>query len=236
MVTKPSSMQVRAAANTLGSLVLSELRRRISDGDLGPGVRLSEPTIAREFGTSRGPVREALHTLQNDGWVETRPGDGAFVRNPDVQEVDDFFATKTLLEGEAARLAAANADEEDIKALSSLVSCSAQVIACHDHKRLTELSTQFHVRLGQASGNSVLGEMICALEQRLRFYFALTSGLRNHQAWAEHEELINALRNGDGDAATALIQDHSDLTLMSYRGVVINGDEAHTRRTENRAK
>jgi DNA-binding transcriptional regulator YhcF (GntR family) len=89
----------------------------IVERTLRPGQHLVENELAVMLGVSRQPVREALQWLKNDGWVDLRPGHGAFVHAPSVEEADQLLAVRALLETESARLAATHATDEDIKQL-----------------------------------------------------------------------------------------------------------------------
>lgn len=202
---------------SLRTLVFERLRQLIMSGALKRGSHVSEPDLAEKLGISRGPVREALQMLHRDGWVELRPRQGAFVRNPPPHEVDDFFKVKGLLEAEAAGLAATNATEQDIEALEELLPPGDRAVADNDAEQITELSTRFHLRIAKASGNAILSEMLESLERRLRFYFLLVSGVRNQESWEEHAAVVAALKRGDADTAARVMREHSDATHGSYR-------------------
>src|SRR6476661_11247128 len=77
----------------------------IVGGELPPGQHLVETELARQLGVSRQPVREALHRLEAEGWVDLRPNQGAFVHVPTDKEVDQLLDVRELLEVETARLA-----------------------------------------------------------------------------------------------------------------------------------
>src|SRR6201987_1672664 len=79
----------------------------IVGGDLRPGQNMVETELARQLGVSRQPIREALHRMEAEGWVDLRPSQGAFVHVPTEQEVDELLNVRALLETETARLAAA---------------------------------------------------------------------------------------------------------------------------------
>jgi|SRR5680860_87739 len=86
--------------------VYEELEELIVYGRLAPGEHLVEVAVAKRLGVSRIPVREALQLLHRDGWVDLRPRQGAFVHQPTLEEVEDAFSVRTILEVESARLAA----------------------------------------------------------------------------------------------------------------------------------
>ena len=79
----------------------------IVGGELPPGQHMVETDLARQLGVSRQPIREALHRMEAEGWVDLRPSQGAFVHVPTDAEVDNLLDVRALLEAETARLAAA---------------------------------------------------------------------------------------------------------------------------------
>src|SRR6202046_5290144 len=78
----------------------------IVGGELPPGQHMVETDLARQLGVSRQPIREALHRMEAEGWVDLRPSQGAFVHVPTDQEVDELLDVRALLEAETAKLAA----------------------------------------------------------------------------------------------------------------------------------
>src|SRR5216683_3073383 len=100
------------------SVAATELiREAILDGRLEPGSRLKEEELARELGISRTPVREALLILQAEGLVDAAPNRGAVVRSHDADDLEDLYQLRALLEGYAARRAAANISEAAVAGL-----------------------------------------------------------------------------------------------------------------------
>src|ERR1700712_1152481 len=100
--------------------VYEALTEMIIDGTLERGRHLVEVELAGILGVSRQPVREALQRLNTEGWVDLRPAQGAFVHEPTEHEADQLLSVRTLLEAEAARLAAANSGSAGIAALEAL--------------------------------------------------------------------------------------------------------------------
>lgn len=90
--------------------VYEALLELITTRALHPGQHLVEGELAGQLGVSRQPVREALQRLNTEGWVNLRPAQGAFVHEPTEEEADQLLTVRTLLEAEAAGLAAAGAD------------------------------------------------------------------------------------------------------------------------------
>src|SRR5690606_35062211 len=124
--------------------VYSAILDMIVSRQLQPGQHLVESELAMMLGVSRQPVREALQWLKNDGWVDLRPGLGAFVHTPTVEEADQLLAVRSLLETESARLAATNATEEGVAHLRELCERGKQALAAEDVGTLVELNAELH--------------------------------------------------------------------------------------------
>lgn len=201
---------------SLKEWVYERIREFVVDGTLEFGQHLPETDLAERLGVSRGPVREALHLLERDGWVELRPRHGAYVRKPSVREIDHFFDVKRMLEGEAARLCATNATRKKVDELRELLVVADQAIERNDAGTLTDTNTKFHMAIATMSGNGVLYDLLERLEKQLRFYFALMSGLRNRAAWDEHNALVDAVVAGDPLKAALIMREHSDATRDAY--------------------
>src|SRR5580698_5311185 len=92
----------------------------IVSGELPPGQHLVESELARQLGVSRQPIREALHRMEAEGWVDLRPSQGAFVHVPTDSEVDELLDVRALLEAETARLAARAAGPAQVARLREI--------------------------------------------------------------------------------------------------------------------
>ena len=92
--------------STLAEQVLHAIQAAIVDGDLAPGSKLKEPDLARAYGTSRGPLREAIRQLEARGLVQLTPHAGARVTDLSVKQLLDIYELREALEGMACRLAA----------------------------------------------------------------------------------------------------------------------------------
>src|ERR1700744_4849854 len=92
----------------------------IVGGELPPGQHMVETDLARHPGVSRQPIREALHRMEAEGWVDLRPSQGAFVHVPTDSEVDELLDVRALLEAETARLAAGAAGPAQLARLGQI--------------------------------------------------------------------------------------------------------------------
>jgi DNA-binding GntR family transcriptional regulator len=188
----------------------------IVNRSLRPGQHLVENELAALLGVSRQPVREALQGLKNDGWVDLRPGHGAFVHAPTREEADQLLAVRGLLETESARLAGLNAKQEGIDRLRELCSQGEDALNSDDIETVVALNAQFHAAVTGMSGNNVLVELAAQVDRRVRWYYTPVARHRGAQSWKEHAALIEAVAAGDSERAAAVMRDHTEHTRRSY--------------------
>ncbi|HEU5158326.1 MAG TPA: GntR family transcriptional regulator [Streptosporangiaceae bacterium] len=200
----------------LRQTVYDALVELIVSGTLQPGQHLVEAELARQLGVSRQPIRESLHRLQAEGWVELRPGQGAFVHTPTEQEVDQLLDVRGLLEGEAARLAAGAATPDDVESLRRLWNEGTDALDADDHDRLVDANAAFHAQVTSMAGNVVLAELAGLVDRRVRWYYGRVVHTRGNESWQEHGALVDAIEAGDGDAAMAIARRHSERTKYAY--------------------
>lgn len=196
--------------------VYEALLELITTRVLRPGQHLVESELAGHLGVSRQPVREALQRLNTEGWVDLRPAQGAFVHEPTQDEADQLLTVRTLLEAEAARLAAQNADKEGIDALQELCAEGERAVAAEDVDRAVVLNAAFHTKVMELAGNTVLAGLAGQVDRRVRWYYTPVARQRGKQSWIEHRELITAITARDEQRATRLMREHTEHTRRSY--------------------
>ncbi|MGW1000454.1 GntR family transcriptional regulator [Streptomyces sp. NPDC002520] len=196
--------------------VYEALLELITTRALEPGRHLVESELAGQLGVSRQPVREALQRLNTEGWVDLRPAQGAFVHEPTQAEADQLLSVRSLLEAEAARLAALNADKAGIDALHEIAREGRLAVDAHDVTRAVALNAAFHAKIMELAGNAVLAELAAQVDRRVRWYYTPVAHLRGGTSWDEHEELIRAIDGRDEQRATRLMRDHTERTRQSY--------------------
>jgi DNA-binding GntR family transcriptional regulator len=212
----PAGLSQLAQPPPLRQQVYERLEEMIVDGVLAPGQHLVEQELAERLGVSRNPIREALQALERGGWVDLRPRHGAFVHIPSADEASEFFHVRSVLEREAARLAARNADDASISVLSALVD-KAAMTPDDDAVALADLNTHFHRQVAAMAGNRVLTEMLGTIEKRLRWYFRPVAMVRGGRSWDQHVALVEAFVARDADQAEAIMRDHTTATAHAYR-------------------
>lgn len=189
--------------------VYGQLREAILGGELRPGERLVEETVATQHRVSRTPVREALHRLEVDGLVRTASR-GVAVVDLDQDELADLCVAREGMEGLAARLAATSRTELDLAALGRVVDETRGATASADVVRLVELNHAFHEGVWRAARNRYLAGELRVLRSLIegRQDTTLRSPARRVESLAEHAELLELLRGGDEAAVEALTRRH----------------------------
>ncbi|WP_030856297.1 GntR family transcriptional regulator [Streptomyces sp. NRRL S-37] len=196
--------------------VYEALLELITTRALRPGQHLVESELAGHLGVSRQPVREALQRLNTEGWVDLRPAQGAFVHEPTEEEADQLLTVRTLLEAEAARLAASNADAEGVAALEEILAEGLKAVDADDVDTAVALNARFHAKIMELAGNAVLAELAAQVDRRVRWYYTPVARQRGGQSWVEHRELIAAVAAHDEQLATRLMREHTEHTRRSY--------------------
>lgn len=196
--------------------VLTEIRRRITEGHYAQGVRLFEDQIAAELAVSRNPVREALQALAKEGFVELEPRRGARVAKVSADRASELFEVRGALEALMARLAAERRSEADLAELNRLVRAGLDAVAAGDSAVLPGLNTQFHECLGVAAGNQLLTQTIQDLSHVIQWVYARHVGRRGADSWAEHAAIVDAIARRDGAAAERAAHDHIKGARSAY--------------------
>ncbi|MEN2423089.1 GntR family transcriptional regulator [Streptomyces rimosus] len=196
--------------------VYEALLELITTRALRPGQHLVESELAGHLGVSRQPVREALQRLNTEGWVDLRPAQGAFVHEPTEEEADQLLTVRTLLEAEAARLAAANAGSAGIAELEALCDKGEQAVRDDDVETAVATNAEFHAKVMAMAGNAVLADLAAQVGRRVRWYYTPVARQRGKGSWAEHRELIAAITDRDEARATAVMRAHTEHTRRMY--------------------
>ncbi|MEV6020139.1 MULTISPECIES: GntR family transcriptional regulator [unclassified Streptomyces] len=196
--------------------VYEALLELITTRALKPGQHLVESELAGHLGVSRQPVREALQRLSTDGWVDLRPAQGAFVHEPTEAEADQLLTVRTLLEAEAARLAAANAGPAAVGVLEDLCAEGERAVDADDVDAAVALNARLHAKVMELAGNRVLAELAAQVDRRVRWYYTPVARQRGRQSWTEHRELIAAIAARDGRRATDVMRAHTEQTRQMY--------------------
>jgi DNA-binding GntR family transcriptional regulator len=193
---------------SLSRNVSEQNRGRILDGSLKPGERLVEDRLSAELGVSRVPVREALRSLSAEGLVRLEAHRGATVVEVTPEMVTELVEVRALLEGQNARLAARRHDPEIVAQLHETLARGNVAAESGTTEELARLNAEFHERLGEASRNSVLLDVMRGLRERTSLAFAINGRARAREDWKEHAAILEAVIAGDEELAALLAMRH----------------------------
>lgn len=205
-------MDVGSEEGSLADLAYNAIRRAILRCDLAPGQYVTEAQLSAQFGAGRAAVRAALARLGHERLVQAIPRKGHQIAPITFQQVRDLFGVRLIVEPAAARLAAERADERALEELN-LCNQACQHLPGHDDIiGLRQANNRFHAALAQASGNERLATMVHTVLDELDrvLYIPQLANVwhRIDSSYDEHQRVLEALRQRDGDAAWQAQYDH----------------------------
>lgn len=197
--------------------VCSAIRDDIVRGHFAPGDRLTEELLAKRYGVSRVPVREALRTLESEGFVRTRRHAGASVAEPTAQEAGDLLEIRALLEPLAVARAAQRRTEQQLRVLRGLVRLGQGRVRQGESADLPALDGWFHETLAQAAASPGLTSLLTQLRRKIAWMYAVEPHGRAEAAWNEHGAITDAVARRDADRARALAAAHVSRWSTAHR-------------------
>ncbi len=203
MARRPETLDRDTTAN----VVAERLRDEIQDGSLEPGTRLRQNEIARRFGVSTTPVREAFAQLQAEGLVRIDPHRGAVVFRPTAEDLLEFYEIREVLESLAVERTIPRLQPEMVKDLSGLIDKMQRTT---DPRKWLRLNDEFHLRLYSPAGMPRLVALIENLRDASTpyIYMFVASRPPGDRANDEHRAILDACVAGDAPAAQAAIHEH----------------------------
>jgi len=179
----------------------------IDVGVYKPGSRLVESELAERFGVSRTPIREALQRLETQALL-IRDGRSLIVASLDHNQLAELYAVRSELEGLAARLAAQHAAPEEVRVLRKMVEDDRNLV--NDPEALSRANRRFHKQIHLASHNRYLVLQLDLVHRTMALLATTSLAVegRGEGSLAEHDAIVTAIENGDGDAAYAALKTH----------------------------
>jgi GntR family transcriptional regulator, transcriptional repressor for pyruvate dehydrogenase complex len=225
--TRPSTNDIGLLPVERRELASVELTRQLLDyllsGRFGIGDRIpSERQLAIALSVGRSAVRDALRPLAALGLLDIRIGDGTYLNDPDTdllpkliewgmllneRAVLDLIEARLQFELVTARFAA---ERRDDKALQELRDILAAMAVAETVEIYSQLDTEFHLRIADASGNAVLAGLLHRIESLLRVWIhrVMSTGRERSTSFEEHVPILRAIEAGDPDAAAAAMHAH----------------------------
>ena len=195
--------------NSTTFTIVEALTRAIVEHRLLPGAKLAEQKLASHFGVSRTLIRQALFQLSQNKLIRMEPARGAFVAAPSVQEAQQVFSVRRMIEAEMVRGFLKQVTPAKIKALKAHIKQEREAVHQEDVPGRTELLGDFHVRMAELMGNQVLAEILGELISRCALITLMYQSRHAAQhSTEEHEAIVVALAEKNEALAVQLMNDH----------------------------
>lgn len=207
------------APRTLRDVVARELRRMILDGRLSPGERLTEERVADLLDVSRNPVREAIRSLEAEGFLDVSAHRGAVVAELTAKQASDLFEVRLALEPLGARIAATQRAPQLIRRMRAILLEVETNSQRAELDELPDLHSALHGLIFEMSGNAYLTAIALPMVRRGQWLLRQAAAVRDPAAWSEHYGLIDAIEQGDPDLAETLARHHVLSVRTSMLGV-----------------
>ena len=206
---------------TLGERVHDHLKQEILAGRYAPGSELLEVPLSESLGVSRGPIREALRTLEAEGLVEITPRRGAVVTSLSKRDFLEAYQVRKALEVLGVRLAVPRLSESSLVALDARIEAMDEYAAKGDFDAFFEANASFHTAFVEASENRKLIEVYRRLTAQMGPYRRPSARLRGNLdgSIAEHREIVAAARQRDVEATVALVMRHIEVPQRNLEAI-----------------
>lgn len=204
------------------------LQMAIVKGDLAPGEKIGEVGLCERFQLTRGPLREALGRLESRGLLVRRPHAGVKVVSISGDELLELYRIREVMEGLAARQAAARMTDAEIQDLLATLDSHERMIEQAQGQAYyqAEGDYDFHHRIATGSRNSKLAQMLLGdlyyLVRLYRYRLSTASG-RPHRALSEHRRIVEAIADRDGELAEFLMKRHINAARQNIENRIEEG-------------
>ncbi len=201
--------------------IYGHLREQLLNGEIPPHQHLVETKIAKEVGISRTPIREALHSLELEGLIESIPRVGYVVKPINEDEVEEICEIRAAIEEVGARWAMEKAPQKLIEDLRRNISVSEEIVAQGHPKAFVELDAQFHEIIAGLSGSRRLQELGQTLRRHMLRYRIQSIYLTENvlRAIEGHKGILEAIEKGHLEEVNRAIKHHleqSKKDILTY--------------------
>ena len=204
---------------TLRENIADIIRKRIIYQELEPGQKIVEQDLAKEFKTSRAPIREALRQLELEGLVNIIPNKGAYVTGISDKDVHDIYMIRSMLEGLCARWATQSITAEQLDSMEETLCLSEYHTSKKNYEKLYELDSLFHEQLYEAGGSRILNHILSDFHDYVKMVrkATISTSSRSVTSTEEHRAIFEAIKEKDPDKAEALAKEHVKHTIESIQ-------------------
>jgi DNA-binding GntR family transcriptional regulator len=213
-------------SKTIRRRIYEHLREQLLNGEISPRQHLIEAKIAKELGTSRTPVREALHSLELEGLIESIPRVGYVVKPISEQEVEEICEMRMAIEGVAARWAIEKAYKKLVEELEKNISIAEEKVSKGDVRTFVDMDARFHEIISKFSGSKRLLELAQTLRRHMLRYRIQSIYLVDNvlRAIEGHKGIAQAIRKRDLEEVNQAIRHHmeqskSDILRYAFKEI-----------------
>jgi DNA-binding GntR family transcriptional regulator len=197
---------------TIRRKIYEYLREQLLRGEIAPHEHLIEAKIAEKIGTSRTPVREALHSLELEGLIASIPRVGYVVKSISADEVEEICEIRAAIEGLAARWAIEKGYGKLVEELKKNISMSEEKVSKGNVKAFVDMDAQFHEIISKCSGSQRLLELAQTLRRhmlryRIQSIYAVDNVLR---AIDGHKGILKAIEKKNLEEVSQAIRHHME--------------------------
>ncbi|MGH9378845.1 MAG: GntR family transcriptional regulator [Terriglobia bacterium] len=182
------------------------IRAQILRGELNASQRLTEAYFAKLFGISKSPVREALNRLEAEGLITIKPRRGAFVRDLLPGDTEEIYEMREILETWAVRNL--ELDPKTVAQLHATIDEAEVYLSQNDREKYVCADASFHRILAQANPNSRLRKALESMYDQMLILRHKTFSLSGHNSVKQHRQIVQALEQGNREAAASLMSEH----------------------------
>lgn len=205
----------------LGESAYIALKDDILTCKLAPGDFVTESDLAKRYGVSKTPIREAINHLAQEGYIQSVPRRGTLVRPIELRDIQQTYLLRGLLEPPAASLAAEKASDEEIDEIRSIM--NSMTSAHEDGANPPTLKPEqvrthreFHAAIAFASGIPRLGKMVNSLHEEVERFMNANSQLARMLTFGDMDHhLLDAISDRDGDKAKKIASESVDVSRQS---------------------
>lgn len=200
----------RFKQSTLRETVWKTIREAILRGELEPGSSINQATLAARFGVSRGPLREALSLLENEGLVRNIPYRGTFVADFDDRIIAETYSVRRILEAFAVEHAIDIGSPEQVNELREIYAEMENAAHQQDMEKFHELDLQFHRHIYTMADHELLLQLWAAIETNVKrgIFFGQFRLYTPDELLDAHHRILNAIVRRDVEAAKREIDLH----------------------------
>lgn len=203
-------------------MIIDKVKEAILNRELAPGTQLVEAILSEKLNVSRTPIRNAFRKMEEDGYVTLVPNKGAYVVQPDINEIIQAFEMRIELECIAAKFGLDNITHSDILRLEDTLEEELTVYKTEDVPEYIALNKAFHMLLADRSGNKYISEFLSKVIDQIDIYLRIYDVVDyksedNNKSLHEHRKIIDAISTKDIVKVQDELRSHLQNTLESLK-------------------